>query len=286
MLRNPFYIGLIRIRKTGECFPGIHAPVVTKRVFDTVQWVLDGKTVVRTHKHEFPFSRMIRCVLCGRTTMAEIQKGHTYYRCHTRRCETKTMREERIDSALAEAFFPLQLNDEELAYVRRWFIWARAHKQERAKEELEACALQLAQLRERLARLTDAYLDGTIDKPLLDERRTSLLFEEAGVKQRMHDLEAGNDAALARLEEYLELVQTASNLQKMTLPQEKRALVKKLTSNLGLGPESAAITLRNAAQLIANRSLVLSGSPNRGVPRTWSDLMQQLMQIFEHEQAA
>jgi site-specific DNA recombinase len=286
ILNNPFYIGLIRIRKTGECFPGIHAPVVTKRVFDTVQWVLDGKTVVRTHKHEFSFSRMIRCVLCGRTTMAEIQKGHTYYRCHTRGCETKTMREERIDSALAEAFFPLQLNGEELAYVRRWFAWARAHKQERAKEELEACGLQLAQLRERLTRLTDAYLDGAIDKPLLDERRTSLLFEEAGVKQRMHDLEAGNDAALTCLEEYLELVQTASNLQKMTLPQEKRVLVKKLTSNLGLGPESAAITLRNAAQLIANRSLVLSGSPNRGVPRTWDDLMQHLMQIFEHEQAA
>jgi hypothetical protein len=141
-------------------------------------------------------------------------------------------------------------------------------------------------LRERLTRLTDAYLDGAIDKSLLDERRISLLLEEAGVKQRMHDLEAGNDAALTRLEEYLELVQTASNLQKMTLPLEKRTLVKKLTSNLALGPERAVITLRNAAQLIANRRQVLSGSPNRGVPRTWDSLMQRLMQVFEHEEAA
>jgi DNA invertase Pin-like site-specific DNA recombinase len=286
MLNNPFYVGLIRIRKTGESFPGIHAPVVSKQVFDTVRWILDGKTVVRTHKHEFPFSRMIRCILCGCTAMAELQKGHTYYRCHTRDCETKTMREDRIENVMAQAFAPLQLNGEEMAYVHQWFDWARSHKQERAKQELEACALQLAQLRERLTRLTDAYLDGAIDKSLLDERRASLLLEEAGVKQRMHDLEAGNDLALSRLEEYLELVQTASNLQKMTMPQEKRTLVKKLTSNLALGPESAVITLRNAAQLIANRRQVLSGSPNRGVPRTWDQLLTRLVNVFEHEQAA
>ena len=215
--------------------------------------------------------------------MAELQKGHTYYRCHTKDCDTKTIREDRIENAMAEAFAPLQLNGEEMAYTRQWFDWARSHKQERAKEELENCNLQLAQLRERLTRLTDAFLDGAIDKPLLDERRSGLLFEEAGVKQRMHDLEIGNDAALTRLEEYLELVQTASNLQKMTLPQEKRTLVKRLTSNLALSPERAVITLRNAAQLIANRSLVLSGSPNRGVPRTWNSILKRLAEEFETE---
>jgi hypothetical protein len=285
MLNNPFYVGLIRIRKTGESFPGLHAPVVSKHVFDTVRWVLDGKTVVRTHKHEFPFSRMIRCAQCGCTAVAELQKGHTYYRCHTRDCETKTMREDRIENVIAQAFEPLQLDAEEMSYVHQWFDWARSNKLERAKQELEACALRLAQLRERLARLTDAFLDGAIDKSLFDERRSGLLLEEAGIKQRMRDLEAGNDEALTRLEKYLELVQTASNLQKMTLPQEKRTLVKKLTSNLALGPENVVITLTNAAQLIVKRSLILSGSPNRGVPRTWNSLMQRLIQVFEHEEA-
>ena len=260
MLNNPFYVGLIRMRKSGECFSGLHAPVVSKGTFDTVQQILDGRTVVRTHRHEFAFSRMIRCTLCGRTTMAEIQKGNTYYRCHTRDCETKTIREDRLENELTKAFVPLRLNDEEMTYIREWFAWARAHKHERAKSEREACALQVAQIRERVSRLTDAYLDGSIEKELLNERRGTLLLEEAGVKQRIQDLEAGNDAALARLENYLELIQTASNLHKMTLPYEKRTLVKKLTSNFALGPENAVITLTNAAQVIANRSLVLSGS--------------------------
>jgi hypothetical protein len=218
--------------------------------------------------------------------MAEVQKGNTYYRCHTRKCETKTIREDRLENELIKAFVPLRLNDEEMTYIREWFAWARAHKHERAKNEREAFALQLAQIRERLTRLTDAYLDGSIEKALLNERRETLLLEEAGVKQRMQDLEAGNDAALARLENFLELIQTASNLHKMTLPYEKRTLVKRLTSNFALGPDNAVITLTNAAQEIANRSLVLSGSPNRGVPRTWDKLLTRLVHIIESEQAA
>jgi DNA invertase Pin-like site-specific DNA recombinase len=285
MLNNSFYMGLIRLRTTGECFPGIHAPILSKQLFDIVQRVLDGKTVARTHKHEFTFSRMIRCSLCGCTVMAEEHKGHTYYRCHTKTCETKTMREERIDDALAHKFAPLHLNEEELAYVRQRIAWMRAHNQERTLGQMEASRLQLAQLRDRLTRLTDAYLDGAIDRALLDERRANLLFEEAGLKQRMQDLEAGNDAAVAHLEEYLELIQSASNLHKLTLPQEKRILVKKLTSNLALSPENAAITLGNAAQLIANRPKVLEGRPNQGIPRTWNAILEQLIVLFEREDA-
>ena len=273
MLNNPFYTGLIRIRKTGESYAGIHAPIVRKRVFDNVQLVLTGKTVVRTHKHEFIFSRMIRCGLCGRTVMAEEQKGHTYYRCHTKTCEMKTMREERINDALSRAFAPLQLNDEEMAYVRQWIAWMQANHQQRNREAQDACELQLAQLRDRLTRLTDAYLDGAIDRTLLDERRASLLSEEAG-----------NDAALARLEEYLELIQTASHLHELTLPQEKRVLVKKLTSNLAVRPKNPTVTLQDAAQTIANRPQVLNGSPNRGVPRTWDTILQQLIVLFEREE--
>jgi len=145
MLNNPFYTGLIRIKKTGECYPGVHAPILSKKLFDTVQQVLNGKTVPRTHKHDFTFSRMIRCALCGSTVMAELQKGHIYYRCHTRACATKTIREELIDKALDAAFVPLYLNEDETAYVKQWFAWARSHTHERNRDLLEACRLQLAQ---------------------------------------------------------------------------------------------------------------------------------------------
>jgi site-specific DNA recombinase len=42
-LRNPFYMGIMRIEKRGEHFPGIHEPLVSKRLFDEVEAVLDGR---------------------------------------------------------------------------------------------------------------------------------------------------------------------------------------------------------------------------------------------------
>jgi DNA invertase Pin-like site-specific DNA recombinase len=280
ILNNPFYIGVIRIRKTGERFAGAHKPIVDKRIFDTVQLILKGKTVVRTHRHEFPFSRMIRCALCGQTAMAELQKGHTYYRCHTKRCATKTQRAESIEEELRQAFVPLRLSNDEIAYARRWFNRKREGDQEEVKRQLEACHLQSVQIRERLTRLTDAYLDGAIDKALLDERRANLLSEQAGVKQRIADLEAGNNALLVRLEDYLELVIRAENLHKLALSSEKRILVKRLTSNLTIGPQYAAITLGSAAQMIAARPQLSCSAPHRGVPRTWDTLLPRLLSLL------
>jgi len=280
ILNNPFYIGVIRIKRSGESFAGVHAPIVERRVFETVQRVLEGKTVVRTHRHEFAYSRMIRCALCNQTIMAEVQKGHTYYRCHTSGCRTKTVREERIEEAIAQTFAPLRLNGEEMAYVRRWFAWKRAHQQEDGERQVEACNLQLSQIRDRLSRLTDVFLDGAIDKAMLDERRTVLLADQAGLKQRIVDLEAGTNAALVSLEKFLELIQTAPNLHKLTQRAERRTLVERLTSNLSIGPKYAAVTLDGAAQLIADRAQLPYGAPNRGVPRTWNKLLSQLEKVF------
>jgi predicted transcriptional regulator len=271
---------VIHIRKTSESFAGVHQAIVDQRTFEIVQRVLEGKTVVRTHRHEFAYSRMIRCALCGQTAMAEVQKSHTYYRCHTKDCATKTIRQERLEEAISQAFVPLRFSHDEIAYARRWFKWKRDHRQEDSRRQIEACNLQLAQIRDRMVRLTDAYIDGAIDKTLLDERRSALLMDEAALKQRIVDLESGSDATSAKLEKFLELVQTAQTLHKLTQPAEKRTLVKSLTSNLLIDRKNAAITLNSAAQLLANRPKSSCCALRRGVPRTFDKLLIQLEKMF------
>jgi len=165
-------------------------------------------------------------------------------------------------------------------------VRSRLNQGEHQKEEIERYQLNLAQLRDPLMRLTDAYLDGVLDKSLLEERRNVLLMEEAGMKQKIDDLEAGCSDTLIRVEKFLELVKSASNLDNLAIPEEKRVLAKKLTSNLGIGPKNVAITLNAEAQEIANRSQLLCSSPNRGVPRTWDTLLTRLVNMFNEKQAA
>ena len=45
LLHNPFYIGLIRIARTQEMFEGVHQPLVSKRIFDRVQVIMEGRFI-------------------------------------------------------------------------------------------------------------------------------------------------------------------------------------------------------------------------------------------------
>jgi len=55
LLNNPFYMGLIRIRRTGELFQGVHQPIVSKALFDRVQRILRERTNTTPVKHVFTF---------------------------------------------------------------------------------------------------------------------------------------------------------------------------------------------------------------------------------------
>lgn len=86
VLRNPFYIGLIRVQSRKEIYEGAHDPLVKKSLFDQVQRVLDGKLSARPIKYDFLLRRTVRCKSCGNSLIGETQKGHIYCRCHTATC--------------------------------------------------------------------------------------------------------------------------------------------------------------------------------------------------------
>jgi DNA invertase Pin-like site-specific DNA recombinase len=121
ILRNQFYIGIIKIKRTGESFQGIHDPLVSARLFHRVQGVLAGRTKHRGLKHDHLYRKIVRCEQCGRALVAETQKGLTYYRCHAQSCKRVCVREELIDHGIIEALNDLVLSKEELGELAEEF---------------------------------------------------------------------------------------------------------------------------------------------------------------------
>src|SRR5882724_3402273 len=97
LLHNLFYCGLVQVKVTGEVYEGQHEALVTKQVFDRVQDILAGRLVERHNRHQFLWSKLITCVNCHTRLIGEVQKGHQYYRCHTKRCPQKTLRDATIE---------------------------------------------------------------------------------------------------------------------------------------------------------------------------------------------
>jgi site-specific DNA recombinase len=282
LLNNPFYIGLMRIRKTGQVFEGNHQPLVRKSLFDRVQRILQGKTVDRQTSHSFTFRRMVRCIGCGYSLNGELQKGHVYYRCHTTTCPTTAIREENVEGAINYALNPLELDSAEIDYASGWVRNARLRQDGLREQEFQNNKLLLDQNRARRARLTDAFLDGSVDRELFEERKAASLFEEKGLKEKLDNLDGKSGGSLARLERFLELVKSVSVLYKEGLPEEKRDLLKKLTSNLKVAGKNVDVELTIPAQLIVNRKKNTCGAPQRGAPRTGVDLEPVLAKLLEY----
>jgi site-specific DNA recombinase len=283
MFSNPFYIGLIRIKRTNETYPGAHQPLVSKSLFDRVQDVLHGRLSARPQRHDFLFRRRLNCGQCQIRLVGETHKGFIYYRCQNRDCPTRTVREEIVDKAVQCRFLDLRFSDDERRYIDQELRKARVEDSKRQEEAIAGIQLKLGQIDDRLNRLTDAYIDRVLDKEAFEARKNALLMERKDVEEKRGEWSSGTLRVTEELAHFLERAGGAYLAYKTGNLYEKRDLVDSLTSNCVLNGKLPEITLAFPFQEIANRFEKPHGGPSRGVHRTWTRLLQSLTQ-FIHTQ--
>ncbi|MDA2938743.1 recombinase family protein [Acidobacteria bacterium AH-259-A15] len=280
LLNNPFYIGVIRLKRTGETFQGAHHPLIRKSLFDQVQRILEDKTNTQIYRHNFLFRRLLSCARCEYSLIGERQKGHVYYRCHTKNCPTTGIREEPVEEQVLQKLTTLQFTGQEKAYVQKRVARLRDDWEQQCEVQIKALTLNLDQTQDRLCRLTDAYLDGVIEKELFEERKKALLMERKDWEEKLAELKDGTNSVPDRLAEFLELAGNAYLKYKMGLPEEKRDLLRIVTSNRLLMDKSVVAKLASPFSEVANRFQNSNGTPYRDVPRTWDRLIPILMKRF------
>lgn len=268
MLRNPFYIGLIRIRKRGEIFEGAHAALVPKTLFEDVRSILQGRLPQRIRRHAFQFRQLARCETCGRRLYGERQKGYIYYRCHTRACRGTSVREEAIDAAIYRKLQALHFTPTERRQITDLIGELRsgwAHDRRRA---LETAQLHVARIEDRLGKLTDALLDGLLDRESFDARKAQLLLDKREALDRVDAFSAGTSNLPDQIEQAFELAYAASLSHKLANEEEKRELVKSVISNVTVRSKNVAVALKIPFEALASRPNFRCGGPYRGTTRT------------------
>jgi hypothetical protein len=190
------------------------------------------------------------------------------------------VREEKIHEAITRTFDRFVLDPEEREEARRWAESARITQDAVQKEEVERYKLRLSQLRPRLTRLTDAYLEGVLDRELYTERKESLLREEKDLQEKIANLERTDTNGITRVQEFLELLGSAKNNYELANSDQKRRLVKKLTSNLNAVAKKIDVTLTPEVELLVNRSRDDDCRPSMSVPRTLSAILEKLLARF------
>lgn len=268
ILNNTFYFGLIRIRATGQVFDGVHEPLISKTLFDQTQRALNGFRRTAAWKHDFLYRRELRCEHCDYALIGERQKGHVYYRCHTKSCPGTALREDAIDYAIREALARLTLSELELREVEELFELKASAEHLIEADLVKSAELRLSQIEERLNRLTDAFLEGNVDKSAYDERRTRLLEERISARQSVEAVRSGQDSISKRARIFLELMKAIRNKAEIANSAQRLDLVKGATSNLRVDQKQLVFAWSQPFDVLAASTNLTDGGPKRGVPRT------------------
>lgn len=284
ILNNPFYTGLIRIKVSGQSFTGAHEPIISAALFHRAQDILHGRINTRAIRHDFLFRRRLVCKACGHTLIGETRKGFIYYRCQTRDCSTTAIREEAAENAFLERFLDLCLSADEQRYCHHEAQQLRADRQKQTDNATSSLKLQLAELDDRLNRLTDAYIDRLIDRDIFEQRKTAILLERLQLTESLAGWERGKRDIADELLDILGRADTAYSAYKTGIVPEKREMVDVLTSDRLLSGKSLEISLKSPFNLIANRFKSTDGSARRDIHRTWAVLIPQMMHLLQLKQ--
>lgn len=279
MLHNPFYVGIIRLERTNETFEGVHEPLVSKSTFDRVQAILSGRLYPRTQVHRYLFRRLVKCARCGRSLSGERQKGHIYYRCHSIDCPGVSVREDRLDNVVRAGLGQLRLDDRDIGDFRDVLEEEIAREDASAGARIEEITRDLAAVEQRIEHLTDAVLDGTIDKTTYDDRKAALLARKIELRERQ---EQTGSTFWRLMAERFELGFAAQQSYKMGNDDEKREILKSVSSNLVMDGKQPVFPMLFPFHDLRKWSLSQNGDPSRHAART----QEFFICIAQHENEA
>ena len=266
MLSNPFYCGIIRIKTTDATYNGIHKPLISAEIFQRVQDVKSGKCGKKITKHNHIYRGLFKCGHCKYAMIAERQKGRVYYRCHTAKCVTTGLREDRIEDAVGRFLSGYVLTQEAIELlvqaVNKWVETRMPNENQRLSYDRE-----LKELVDRDEALTDALIDRLIDKDTYNIRREKLMLQKAELTEKATRAENLN-TVVEDVRKFLELVKSLAGYYQTLNPPERRGFVESTTSNRLVYGKKPVLEPCDWLQAVFDSQAVSCGALSRPKTRT------------------
>jgi site-specific DNA recombinase len=283
ILHNPFYMGIIQLKTSGQLYQGKHEPLISSKLFEAAQAASLGKAVKVGLVHDHVYRRYLVCAACHTRLIAEWQKGMVYYRCHTKECPQKTVREDQVEEELKEIFKTLVFNEMESNYFKQWMKKEYKSIFEYRDKQIKALQIQRDQLKMRMSNLIDDRSDGIIPKEVFIEKQNSLLLQENAINEQLKQLNNDTSSKVFNLvEQFLELTNSAYVSIQTANKGEKREMVKEITSNLQVLDKKLIVKLNYPFKLVSEYHSVVSGGalPDAHRMTLLSILCSKLLEYF------
>jgi DNA invertase Pin-like site-specific DNA recombinase len=251
-LKNPFYYGLMDFN--GELHEGIHEPIISKRMFDDAQAVMQRKSKPKTSQLKpYLYRGLFRCGECGCFITTETQKGHNYLHCTKRvsPCTQKYVREEviatQVDRTIERVALESAIADKivrQLEKEREASAKAQEAATERTKQELTTCENQID-------RLLDMRLNEQISEAEYISKKCVLVNQKAELKGKLEAFERNRHNRFEPAIKFILDAKMGTFLLAEGNSEQKRDFLKKIGSNFQMAEKSLAVEFKKPWNLLA-----------------------------------
>lgn len=257
LLTNPFYIGINRFN--GMDHLGAQEPIISKRLFDEVQYKIHKGRPRVYGKHNSPLKGLIRCDDCGSVVTWQRQRGHYYGVCRrlTDSCKKgKMLRQDEVERMIQLKLSELVCPSPE---VIDWVVETiRSRHQDNLAEQQKRTATVQIQL-ERINRMDDGLYDdklsGEISQEKYKEKHDQFMQQKAELNQQLAESGKAHSRSLDQRMVILELSQRAAQIYADKTPEQRRLIISLLFGNLTLKEGEILVNFTSFAQVIAQKAL-------------------------------
>src|SRR3989344_4199523 len=244
ILSNPFYYG--HFRYSGEVHEGKHQPVVSKKIFDKVQEVMKQRGKPKTKgKVEKPFVGLLHCDECGRMITAEIQKGHTYYRCTKKNiiCNQPYIREEELDRQLSSLLQKFSLRPDWAEQMNKMLEKDKKESVQSATAFVQESETKVKTISIKLQRLLDGYLEQDIEREVYLDKKRNFMSEKKSLEEQIINFEQKRTGWLEPMAEWIKEAENLPKIARESNLFEKKVTAKEIFgSNLVLANREARVS--------------------------------------------
>ena len=256
ILQNIFYIGLMKYK--GEIFEGKHTPLISKKLFDRVQEVLQERgRPQKVKKHDFSFLGFMKCGSCGCAITAEIQKGHHYYHCTKKKgpCQEKHfLREEALVEQIKNYLQKVSLSSQDTKKVLVELEKYELKAKEQTKILVQNLRKELLEIEVKLEKLLDVYLNEVISTEEYTNRKQKILTRKLELQEKIRDFEQKGLSWLEPAKEFVLKLNYAEKLLKSENKEEMKTFLKNIGSNHILQNQKLIFSFKIPFNLAAERS--------------------------------
>ena len=216
--RLKFYAGELYNPWTKEIVQGLHEPIITYEVAESIISILKGKKKTSSKKRTmfsplFPLrGGTARCEECGEpfTGSSPTGNGGTYhhYHCYNKECSMrgKTFRKEDVENAFIKLLKEVTPSDKFVEVYKRAVVDRQQGKVNRYKQEKESYEKKLAQLKKKRERIFAMYEDGAYSPEDFQERKAKVdneitAYEISNHEAHINELDA--DAILTQAHQFI-----------------------------------------------------------------------------------